>query len=180
MLVARINTDVALVDFEIAVRDLMSNLENTYWDLYYGYRDLDAKMKARDEALKTWRGVYALYETGRTGGEAANEAQAREQYFRFQEEVQTALSGQIIDGTRVGNGSGGGTFRPTGGVLVTERRLRVLMGLVADRRPADSPGRRTDHGQGRFRLGAGDDRSRQCGGPSCVGKNGTFAAASWN
>jgi len=129
VLVARINTDVALTDFEIAVRDLMSNLENSYWDLYYGYRDLDAKIKARDEALKTWRSVYALYETGRTGGEAANEAQAREQYFRFQEEVQTALSGEILDGTRVGNGSGGGTFRPTGGVLVAERRLRVLMGL---------------------------------------------------
>jgi hypothetical protein len=129
VLVARINTDVALADFEIAVRDLMSNLENSYWDLYYGYRDLDAKIKARDEALKTWRSVYALYETGRTGGEAANEAQAREQYFRFQEEVQTALSGEILDGTRVGNGSGGGTFRPTGGVLVAERRLRVLMGL---------------------------------------------------
>jgi hypothetical protein len=129
VLVARINTDVALVDFEIAVRDLMSNLENTYWDLYYGYRDLDAKIKARDEALKTWRSVYSLYETSRIGGEAANEAQARQQYFRFQEEVQTALSGEILDGTHVGNGSGGGTFRPTGGVLVAERRLRVLMGL---------------------------------------------------
>ncbi len=143
VLVARLNTDVALVDFEIAVRDLMSNLENTYWDLYYGYRELDAKIKARDEALKTWRSVYALYETGRTGGEAANEAQAREQYFRFQEEVQTALSGQIIDGTRVGNGSGGGTFRPTGGVLVAERRLRVLMGLAPNDgrlvRPNDEP-----------------------------------------
>jgi outer membrane protein TolC len=143
VLVARINTDVALVDFEIAVRDLMSNLENTYWDLYYGYRELDAKIRARDEALKTWRSVYALYETGRTGGEAANEAQAREQYFRFQEEVQTALSGQILDGTRVGNGSGGGTFRPSGGVLVAERRLRVLMGLSPTDgrlvRPSDEP-----------------------------------------
>ncbi len=143
VLVARINTDVALVDFEIAVRDLVSNLENSYWDLYYGYRDLDAKVKARDEALKTWRSVYALYEVGRTGGEAANEAQAREQYFRFQEEVQTALSGEILDGTRVGNGSGGGTFRPTGGVLVAERRLRTLMGLPPTdgrlMRPSDEP-----------------------------------------
>jgi hypothetical protein len=143
VLVARINTDVALVDFEIAVRDLMSNIENTYWDLYYGYRDLDAKVKARDEALKTWRSVYALYETGRTGGEAANEAQAREQYFRFQEEVQTALSGELLDGTRVGNGTGGGIFRPTGGVLVAERRLRVLMGISPTDgrliRPSDEP-----------------------------------------
>jgi hypothetical protein len=143
VLVARINTDVALVDFEIAVRDLMSNIENAYWDLYYGYRDLDAKVHARDEALKTWRSVYALYETGRSGGEAANEAQAREQYFRFQEEVQTALSGELLDGTRVGNGTGGGIFRPTGGVLVAERRLRVLMGLSPTDgrliRPADEP-----------------------------------------
>ena len=143
VLVARINTDVALTDFEIAVRDLMSNLENAYWDLYYGYRDLDAKVKARDEALKTWRSIYALYETGRTGGEADNEAQAREQYFRFQEDVQTALSGEILDGTRIGNGSGGGTFRPTGGVLVAERRLRLLMGLSPTDgrliRPTDEP-----------------------------------------
>lgn len=143
VLVARINTDVALVDFEIAVRDLMSNVENTYWDLYYGYRDLDAKVRARDEALKTWRSVYARYETGRSGGEAANEAQAREQYFRFQEEVQTALSGELLDGTRVGNGVGGGIFRPTGGVLVAERRLRQLMGLSPTDgkliRPADEP-----------------------------------------
>ena len=105
MLVARINTDVALTDFEIAVRDLVSNVENAYWDLYYGYRDLDAKVKARDAALDTWRKIYALYETGRRGGEAEKEAQAREQYFRFQEDVQTALSGEILDGTRVGNGS---------------------------------------------------------------------------
>jgi outer membrane protein TolC len=143
VLVARLNTDVALTDFEIAVRDLMSNLENAYWDLYYGYRDLDAKRKARDEALKTWRSVYALYETGRTGGEAANEAQSREQYFRFQEDVQNALSGQIVDGTRTGNGSAGGTFRASGGVLVAERRLRLLMGLSPTDgrliRPTDEP-----------------------------------------
>ena len=169
---------MALVDFEIAVRDLVSNVENAYWDLYYGYRDLDAKVHARDEALKTWRSVYALYETGRSGGEAENEAQAREQYFRFQEEVQNALSGELLDGTRVGNGSGGGTFRPTGGVLVAERRLRVLMGMLADRRPADSPGRRTDHGQSRLRLGTIDRGSRPSAAPNCAGRSGTSAAAS--
>lgn len=143
VLVARLNTDVALTDFEIAVRDLTSNLENAYWDLYYGYRDLDAKIKARDAALDTWRKIYALYETGRRGGEAEKEAQAREQYFRFQEEVQNALSGQLIDGTRTGNGSVGGTFRASGGVLVAERKLRVLMGMPPSdgrlMRPIDEP-----------------------------------------
>lgn len=143
VLVARLNTDVALTDFEIAVRDLMSNVENAYWDLYFGYRDLDAKIKARDAALDTWRKIYALYEAGRRGGEAEKEAQAREQYFRFQEEVQNALSGILVDGTRTGNGSMGGTFRANGGVLVAERRLRLLMGLPpsdgALLRPADEP-----------------------------------------
>jgi hypothetical protein len=143
VLVARINTDVTLTNFEIAVRDLVSNLENAYWDLYFGYRDLDAKIKARDAALDTWRKIYALYEANRRGGEAEKEAQAREQYFRFQEEVQNALSGLLIDGTRTGNGSMGGTFRPSGGVLVAERKLRVLMGLPPSDckllRPADEP-----------------------------------------
>jgi len=143
VLVARTNTDIALADFEIAVRDLVSNLENAYWDLYFGYRDLDTKVAARDSALDTWRKIYALYESGRRGGEAEKEGQAREQYFRFQEEVQNALSGQLIDGTRTGNGSGGGTFRAVGGVLVAERRLRLLMGLPpsgdALLRPTDDP-----------------------------------------
>lgn len=143
VLIARVNTDVELADFEIAVRDLVSNLENAYWDLYYAYRDLDAKIAARDAALDTWRRIHALYESGRRGGEAEKEAQAREQYFRFQEEVQNALSGLLIDGTRTHNGSDGGTFRGNGGVHVAERRLRMLMGLPPSDgrllRPIDEP-----------------------------------------
>ncbi len=129
VLIARVNTDVELTRFEIAVRNLVSDVENTYWDLYFAYRDLDAKTQARDAALDTWRRIHALYESGRRGGEAEKEAQAREQFFRFQEEVQNALSGRLIDGTRTGNGSIGGTFRAVGGVHVVERRLRMLMGL---------------------------------------------------
>ena len=143
VLIARVNTDVELADFELAVRNLISNIENVYWDLYFAYRDLDAKIAARDSALDTWRRIHALYQAGRRGGEAEKEAQAREQYFRFQEEVQNALSGRLIDGTRTFNGSGGGTFRPNGGVYVSQRRLRLLMGLPASDgrliRPSDEP-----------------------------------------
>ena len=64
VLIARVNTDVELADFEIAVRDLVSDVENTYWELYFAYRDLDAKIKARDAALDTWRRIHALYEGG--------------------------------------------------------------------------------------------------------------------
>jgi outer membrane protein TolC len=143
VLIARVNTDVELADFEIAVRDLVSNVENAYWDLYFAYRDLDAKVKARDAALDTWRRVRALYEADRKGGEAFKEAQAREQYFRFQQEVENALTGRLIDGTRTDNGFSGGTFRPNGGVHVAERRLRMLVGLPPTdgrlMRPADEP-----------------------------------------
>jgi hypothetical protein len=143
VLLARVKTDVELTDFEIAVRNYVSNIENAYWDLYFAYRDLDAKIAARDAALDTWRRVRALYDAGRRGGEAEKEAQAREQYYRFEEEVQNALTGRLFDGTRVGNGSQGGTFRGAGGVHVCERRLRRLMNLPAADgellRPADEP-----------------------------------------
>ena len=129
VLIARVNTDIELADFEMGVRDLVSNIENAYWDLYFSYRDLDAKIAARDAALDTWRRIHALYEAGRRGGEAEKEAQSREQFFRFQEEVQNGLSGRLVDGTRTGNGSGGGTFRGNGGVHVAERRLRRILGL---------------------------------------------------
>ena len=143
VLLARVNTDVELAEFEIAVRNYVSNVENAYWDLYFAYRDLDAQIAARDHALETWRAVRTLFETQRVDGEADKEAQAREQYYRFQENVQNSLSGRLFDGTRTFNGSGGGTFRGTGGVLVAERRLRRLMNLPASDgellRPADEP-----------------------------------------
>ncbi|MBL9082124.1 MAG: TolC family protein [Planctomycetales bacterium] len=143
VLIARINTDVSLAELETGVRGLLSEVENAYWDLYYAYRDLDAKVAARNTALETWRKVHSLYDTGRRGGEAEKEAQSREQYFRFEEEVQNALAGQPLDGTRMNNGSSGGTFRGNGGVQVCERRLRLLIGLpIGDGeflRPADEP-----------------------------------------
>lgn len=129
VLLARVNTDISQTEFEAAIRDLVSDVENAYYDLYFAYRDLDARIKARDAALETWRSVNALYEARRRGGEADKEAQAREQYFRFQEQVQNSLTGRLQEGTKNNNGSGGGTFRGTGGVLVAERRLRYILNL---------------------------------------------------
>ena len=44
VLFARINTDIALADFEAAVRNLVNDVETSYWELYYAYRNLDAVM----------------------------------------------------------------------------------------------------------------------------------------
>lgn len=143
VVIARIRTDITLAEFEAALRDFSSNVENAYWDLYYAYRDLDAKVRARDSALETWRRIHALFEVGRRGGEAEKEAQAREQYYRFEADVQDSLAGRPLDGTRTNNGSRPGTFRGLPGVMVNEHRLRLLMGLPVNGdqliRPADEP-----------------------------------------
>lgn len=137
VLLARINTDISLADFEISVRNLVNDIENTYWELYFSYRDLDAKIAARDRALETWRSINALFATGRRGGEAEKEAQAREQYFRLEEEVQNALAGRLTDDTRTN------ALRGSGGVQTAERRLRRLMGEPPSDgrliRPSDEP-----------------------------------------
>lgn len=126
--IAQVDADIEVADFEAAIRDYVSNVENAYWDLYFAYRNLDTKRAARDRSLQTWQKVKALLATNARGGDPATEARAREQYFRYEEEVRDALAGRPIDGTRTNNGSGGGTFRG-GGVFVAERRLRLLIGL---------------------------------------------------
>lgn len=143
VLLARIDSDINLADFEENVIKFISNVENAYWDLYFAYRNLDSKVKARDAALETWRRVKALNIAGRVGGEEENEAQAQEQYYRFEEAVQDALSGRLVEGTRDNNGSRAGTFRGLEGIQVAERRLRLLTGMpLADGkllRPVDEP-----------------------------------------
>ncbi len=140
VLIARLNTDISLADFETGIRTLVSDVEEAYWELYYAYRDLDAKIAARDRALTVWRQVDVWRETGQRGGEADEEAQAREQYFRLEEEVQNALTGRVQDRVRINTFR---TFRGSGGLHVAERRLRLLMGVpVNDEalfRPADEP-----------------------------------------
>ena len=143
VLIARLRTDISLTEFEIGIRDLLCNVENAYWDLYFAYRDLDTKIKSRDVSPGNLAQVQALFETGLKGGEAEKEAQAREQYYRFEEEVQNALMGRLIEGTRTNNGSGPGTFRANPGVYVCERKLRLLIGLPPNGhqllRPNDEP-----------------------------------------
>lgn len=134
VLIARTNTDISIAEFEISVRDFVNDVEEAYWDLYFAYRDLDSKITARDTALEIWRRVQALASQGRVGGEKDKEAEAREQYYRFQEEVENTLTGRA-----------GGDMENGRGLYVAERRLRYLIGLPATEaallRPADEPTR---------------------------------------
>lgn len=143
VLLARTRTDISLAQFEAAVRDLVANVENAYWDLYFAYRDLDAKKRARDYALETYQSVAIEGKYGRPKGENENLGQALEQYWRYESEVVNAQSGRTLDGTRTGNGSSGGTGRSPVGVRLAERRLRLILGMPINGgpvlRPADEP-----------------------------------------
>jgi outer membrane protein TolC len=121
VLLARVNADISLADFEAGVRNLVSDTEQCYWELYFAYRNLEARKAGRDSALEAWRKVHALYVEQSRGGEADKEAQSREQYFFFRSEVEQALTD----------------------VYRCENRLRYMMGISASDgrliRPSDEP-----------------------------------------
>jgi outer membrane protein TolC len=121
IVIARIRTDQTLADFEGGVRNLIRDVEEAYWALYFAYRDLEARKLGRDSAQETWRRTVALFRTGARGGTADREAQSRAQYFLFRSQVEQAQT-QI--------------FRD-------ENALRYIMGLsMSDGRlirPSDEP-----------------------------------------
>ncbi|EMI19499.1 outer membrane efflux protein [Rhodopirellula maiorica SM1] len=141
VLIAKVNNDITSAKFRQGARDYISNVINAYWDLYFAYRDLDSKRDALERSRETWQNYEAQKSSNRKAG--ASEAFAREQYFRFQSELQDAVAGKLIQRTQVNNSTSGGTFAGQGGVLASERRLRLLIGLpISDDaliRPSDEP-----------------------------------------
>ncbi|WP_238383110.1 TolC family protein [Rubripirellula obstinata] len=141
VLIAKVNNDITASEFRQQTRDYLSNVINAYWDLYFAYRDLDAKRQSLDRARETWKSYEAQKTSNRRTGAA--EALAREQYFRFESELQDAIAGKVVQRTSAGNASTGGSFAGAGGVLAAERRLRLLIGLPITEsdliRPADEP-----------------------------------------
>jgi outer membrane protein TolC len=141
VLIAKVNNDITAARFHQSTRDYVSNVINAYWDLYFAYRDLSAKRDALERSRSTWQGYQAQKSEGRQSG--ANEALSREQYYRFESELQDAITGKLIQRTAVNNSSSGGTFAGLSGVQAAERRLRLLIGLpITDSvmiRPSDEP-----------------------------------------
>ena len=125
VLIARTNTEITMSQFVEGVRDLVSEVENAYWDLYFAYRNLEATIDGRDKAYEI---LVATTEGQALEGSQA-QAQAKEQYLRFESDVLNAMEGRPTFGTRNNNGMSGGVFLSPGGVRVTERRLRLICGL---------------------------------------------------
>lgn len=112
VLIARINTDISLADFEQGIITFINDVETAYWELYFAYHDLEARVAGRNSSLLTWQRVKALQNVGARGSDAAAEAQARSQYYNFDVQVKDALSGRA-------------------GLYANEQNLRYLMGLPA-------------------------------------------------
>jgi outer membrane protein TolC len=119
VMIARINTDVALTRFEAGVRDLVSDVENAYWELYFAYRHLDAMITGRDFALGSWRKIHTEWQVGTKP--LYDEAQARDEYLSFRSLMENALND----------------------LYTAENNLRLVMGLAATDgrliRPSDEP-----------------------------------------
>ncbi|EMI21009.1 outer membrane efflux protein [Rhodopirellula maiorica SM1] len=110
VLIARVNEDVALADFEAAVISLVADVEQAYWELSAAYRVLEANVKGRDSALQTFQYQQVRLEAG--AGRSDEEAQAQSQYYQFRAQVEAALAS-------------------TDGLYTREQRLRYLIGLPA-------------------------------------------------
>ena len=110
VLIARVNEDVALADFEVAVISLIADVEQAYWELTAAYRVLEATVKGREAALQTLQYQQVRLEVGT--GRRDEEAQARSQYYQFEAQVQSALAG-------------------TSSLYTLEQRLRYLIGMPA-------------------------------------------------
>lgn len=93
VLIARINHDISLTDFESNLNNLVKDVEDSYWELYLQYRIYDTIVSARNSALRTWRDSKRKLEIGGVRGFAVeDEAQARDQYFNDKALTQQALS----------------------------------------------------------------------------------------
>ena len=121
VVIARINNDITIADFEMQVRNMIKDVEDIYWNLYLAYRRFDTEVVARNSALRTWREVHTKYIIGTEGGSAADEAQAEEQYQDAKARAETELNN----------------------IYSMELELRRMLGLTVNDgrviRPSDEP-----------------------------------------
>ncbi len=128
VVLARINEDISLGQYEERIRNLVKEVEASYWELYCSYWNVETAKLARDSGLQVWRVANAKYQAGQVA--VYIEAQAKAQYHQFEAALMVALSGATVPGADPG-------------VYGRERRLRHLMGWAATDgrliRPADRP-----------------------------------------
>lgn len=116
VVLASLNEDIAITEFETQVRNLVRDVEVAYWDLYLSYRAVSTTMVGRNSSQATAKFAKVNLEKGT--GTRQDVAQATEQYFQFKGQLESALAGSNLPGTdRLG-------------VYGAERLLREKMGLA--------------------------------------------------
>lgn len=124
VVIARINNDITLTDFEASVHNMLKDVEDLYWELYLNYQTYRSLVVARESALKTWRDAEITdREGGLEGFDKSDVPLARDAYFARKADTELALNN----------------------IYAKETELRRMLGLpVADGRiirPADEPAR---------------------------------------
>lgn len=129
VVLASLNEDIAIAEFETQVRNLVRDVEVAYWDLYVAYRNVETEIVGRNSTQVTAR--FAALQLRNGTGTVQDLKQAENQYFEFRGRLQGALAGSNIPG-----------FDPQG-VYGAERRLREVMGHGSTDgrliRPVDEP-----------------------------------------
>jgi outer membrane protein TolC len=117
VVLASLNEDVAITDFEIQVRNLVRDVEVAYWNLYVAYRNVSSAAIGRNSAIATAK--FARLNLDNGTGTKVELAQAEGQYYNFRARLSAALAGSNVLGD------------DRQGVYGSERALRELMGLAA-------------------------------------------------
>ena len=90
VVISRINNDISIADFELAVRDSVRDIENAYWDLYLAYRTFDTAVIAHRSARRTWRESRDKADVGILN--PADELQAKDRLYETKATVEQSLS----------------------------------------------------------------------------------------
>lgn len=90
VVIARINQDITLADFELSMRNGLRTIEDAYWDLYLAYRNYDNAVTAHESAFQTWREARTRVEVGTV--KLADELQARDRFYETRAQVELTLN----------------------------------------------------------------------------------------
>ncbi len=119
VVISRINNDITIANFELAVRSSVSDIENAYWDLYLAYRTFDTAVIAHRSARRTWRESRDKMDVGILN--PVDELQAKDRLYETKATVEQSLSN----------------------IFRAESELRRLVGLPVNDghvlRPSDDP-----------------------------------------
>ncbi len=129
VVLASLNEDVSIAEYEIQIRNLVRDVEVAYWDLYVAYRGVATAIIGRNSAIATAQFARLALENGT--GTRQELAQAVEQYYQFRGLLESAIAGSNLPGS------------DRQGVYGAERRLRELLGISPTDgrliRPIDEP-----------------------------------------